>query len=84
MPSEIGMIAEKYVILAPSRYSGMAGPGTFMIVHPASGSRGEPSDDPASSLADSASVAAGACLSNSVSSFARTAWSMSACVDVCL
>ena len=38
MPSEIGMIAEKYVMRAPSKYNGMLGPGTFAIVQLANAS----------------------------------------------
>ena len=37
MPSEMGMMAEKYVMRAPSRYSGLADPGTLATVQLAIG-----------------------------------------------
>jgi hypothetical protein len=37
MPSAIGRMAEQYVIRAPCRYTGVGGPGTWVIVQLASG-----------------------------------------------
>jgi hypothetical protein len=82
MPSEIGMIAEKYVMRAPLKYSGTAGPGTFVTVQLATGACWPmPIAVSASNRAESASVAAGACLVMSVSSLAPTACSMSSAFD---
>ena len=53
MPSEIGMIADRYVMRAPFRYSGIVGPGTLVTVQLASGARCPmPRAEPASSRAD--------------------------------
>ena len=37
MPSAIGRMAEQYVMRAPCRYTGVAGPGTWTIVQLGSG-----------------------------------------------
>ena len=37
MPSAIGRMAEQYVMRAPCRYTGVAGPGTWVIVQLGSG-----------------------------------------------
>jgi len=80
----IGMIAEKYVMRAPSRYSGTDGPGTLVNTQFAIGARRpDPSRVRPSSLPVIASVAAGACVPMSVSSRALSARWMSLEDAVC-
>ena len=88
MPSAIGMMAEKYVMRAPHRYSGTDGPGTLVMVQLASGARRPmPAAARPSILLVRASVAAGAWLPMSVSSRsaqrARTVSDEAVCAWMC-
>ena len=78
------MMAEKYVMRAPSRYSGFDDPGTLVRVQLAIGMWVPMSVAAfARILLASASVAAGACRATSVNSSARMAFAITVDARVC-
>lgn len=77
MPSDMGMIAERYVSRAPRKYRGSFAPGTLVMAQLANGAQ-PPSKAEAerSILLVAAMATEGACCARLVNSRALMAWAM--------